>query len=223
VSGNLEQRTGSLRGDLIKWAREEQQLTMRWVADHGGPCLGYQSEVENQKKAEVRSEKLTGWIRALNVTEPFVRGHVPRYTEHPDQCHGLAADVGRLIITRRGWAAESALERARLTLCLTSRESRLLPRVVLAHVLGMGLDTLEGYMDGSLPVVKEVMLALCALTGLPESFFTHGILPDESEAAAGDDLREWLSLRAYREALVQARRLNITPEKLEALIRQSLS
>lgn len=214
----MEQRNGSLRGDLIKWAREEQQLTMRWVADHGGPCLGYQSEVENQKKAEVRSEILSAWIRAINVTEPFVRGHVPRYLVDPDRCQGMAADVGRLIASGqagpRDWTALTALERARETLCLISRESRQLPRVVLGHVLGLSLESLDAIMAGSLPVVKDLMLALVALTGLPESFFTHGILPVDADEA---DYRE------YQGALALARSLRLSPVQLEALIRQNLS
>jgi transcriptional regulator with XRE-family HTH domain len=198
----------SLRGDLIQWSREQQRLTMRWVAEHGGPCLGYQSEVENGKKVEVRSDKLGRWTKLLNVTEPFVRGLVPRYTDDPDACRGLAADVGKLVGSRPvNWPALSSLERARRVLCLVSQESRQLPRVVLAHVLTLEVQTLDAYMSGELPLAKRLVEVLGDLTTLPENFFKYGVLeqPDDD----------------YQPALEAARARGISPDALLRLIEQS--
>jgi transcriptional regulator with XRE-family HTH domain len=198
----------SLRGDLIQWSREQQRLTMRWVAEHGGPCLGYQSEVENGKKVEVRSDKLGRWTKLLNVTEPFVRGLVPRYTDDPDACRGLAADVGKLVGSRPvNWPALSSLERARRVLCLVSQESRQLPRVVLAHVLTLEVQTLDAYLSGELPLAKRLVEVLGDLTTLPENFFKYGVLeqPDDD----------------YQAALEAARARGISPDALLRLIEQS--
>lgn len=180
---------------------------MRWVADHGGPCLGYQSEVENKKKAEVRWDKLTPWIKALNITEPFVRGIIPRYIDDPAGCRGLAADVGQLIReSSENWAALTFGERARQVLCLISRESQKLPRVVLAHTLSLELQTLEAYMSGQLGFLPHLVKALSDLTALPDSFFTHGILMEESQAD-------------YAEAVEVARQHRISPADLIRLIK----
>jgi len=207
----VEAKSGSLRGDLIKWAREEQRLTMRWVSDHGGPCLGYQSEVENQKKAEVRWDKLTPWIKALHVTEPFVRGHLPRYSDDPEACRGLAADAGRLIKeSSEHWAAMPFGERARQVLGLVSRESRQLPRVVLAHVLGQGLESLDAMMSGTMLVTPHVLEALCVLTTLPRSFFDYGYWVAETPAD-------------YGQAIEAARQRGISPEELLRLVEETRS
>jgi hypothetical protein len=195
---------------LIKWAREEQGLTMRWVAEHGGPCLGYQSEVENKKKAEVRSDKLTRWIKALNVTEQFVRGHIQRYLDEPAACRGLAADVGKMVLeSGRNWTTLTVGERAREVLCLISRESRQLPRVVLAHVLGVELRSLDALMSGEMPFAPLLVKALSDLTTLPESFYTHGIREMVAAEAQAD----------YTVVIEVARQEGISPAALLTLIK----
>jgi hypothetical protein len=209
AQSDVDEKSRSLRGDLIKWAREEQGLTMRWVADHGGPCLGYQSEVENKKKAEVRWDKLTSWMRALNVTEAFVRGQIPRYNDDPDGCRGLAADTGKAVKeSERDWASFSIGERARQVLCLISRESRKLPRVVLAHVLGLELRTLDALMSGELPFVPHQIKALSELTTLPEAFFTHGVREMVAAESPAD----------YATVIEVARQRGISPSDLLHLI-----
>lgn len=208
----MAEKFPSLRGDLIKWAREEQRLTMRWVADHGGPCLGYQSEVENNKKVEVRSDKLGPWMRLLNVTEPFVRGQVPRYTENPAACRGLAADVGQLVARRPvDWQALPPLERARRVLCLVSQESLKLPRIVLAHVLTLEVETLDAYMSGQLPLTGYLVEVLSDLTTLPDGFFKHGLL----ELSVAEEAAE------YRAVVEAAKAHGISPEVLLRLIEQA--
>lgn len=206
----MEQKLGSVRGDLIRWARMAQDLTMRGVKDRGGPCLGYQSEVENAKKAEVRSEVLAGWIWALNVTESFVRGHMPRYLENPVACRGLAADVGELIqtgVAGAGWKALSPLDRTREVLALISLRSEKLPRVVLAYVLGLELTSLDATITGGQPVVHDLMQAIGALTGLPDGYFKSWQADTSREEPAG-----------YAAVFSLAQREGVTPEELQELL-----
>lgn len=207
----MDEKYRSLRGDLIKWAREEQRLTMRWVAEHGGPCLGYQSEVENSKKAEVHSDKLGRWTKLLNVTEPFVRGQVPRYIDDPGACRGLAPDVGKLVSGgQMDWMSLPLLERARRVLCLVSQESSKLPRVVLGHVLTLELETLDAYMNGALPLTQYLVTVLGELTMLPESFFKYGLVDSVAELPA-----------EYRTVVEAARARGISPDRLLRLIEQA--
>lgn len=210
----MEQKLGSVRGDLIKWARQSQDLTMRWVRDHGGPCLGYQSEVENAKKAEVRFEVLAGWIGALNVTEAFVRGHIPSYLENPEACRGLAADVGELIRSgragRRSWESLTPMDRVREVLALIRRHSdRKLPRVVLAYVLGLEPDSLDATLTGGQPIVQKLMEAIAVMTTLPDSFFRQGRLESEPLAPSG-----------YLAVMDEARQYGLTPDELREMIRR---
>ncbi len=202
-----QERTGSVRGDLLRWARTQQELTMRWVHEHGGPCLGYQSEVERNKKAEVRYDVLSAWIRALNVTEEFARGAVPRHTENPAAAAGQAGHVRVMITSAKiagpNWQEMAPAERVRQVLHLTLRHSPRFPRVVLAWALGLEVATLEGTLDGTYPVVKGLMEATSALTTLPVEFFAHGTLESD-----------------YQPVLERARSLGVTPQDLLRLLEQ---
>lgn len=202
-----QEKSGSVRGDLLRWARTQQHLTMRWVHEHGGPCLGYQSEVERNKKAEVRYDMLVGWIRALNVTEEFARGAIPRYTEAPTAAAGMAGHVRVLITSAKiagpNWQGLTPEERVRQVLQLTLRHSPRFPRVVLAWALGFEVATLEGTLDGTYPVAKGLMEATSALTTLPVEFFTHGTLESD-----------------YQPVLERARSLGVTPQDLLRLLDQ---
>jgi hypothetical protein len=47
-------RVNEVHGELLHWARQQQQFTMRWIHQHGGPSPAYQSEVGNGCKAQVQ-------------------------------------------------------------------------------------------------------------------------------------------------------------------------
>lgn len=197
-----------VRGDLIRWARQQQEISMRWIRDHGGPSLGYQSEVEQDKKTEVSYELLQTWVKLLNVTEAYVRGQVPRYLEAPNHCRGLAASVSALVAaSRTDWAAMDSLNRAVELLRLVQRESRHLPRVVLAYVLGLEVATLDGIVTGQHPLMAGLLPALGDLTALPESFIKRGVMPDPD------------GLTGYERAIRLAQERSIFPEQLEQMIR----
>lgn len=172
-----------VRGDLLRWARQQQGLSTRSLKDRGGPSLGYMSEVENRKKSEVRSDVLVRWTQLLGITETFARGQIPRYHYDPAACRGLAADVGSLIMsdTKRNWASLSPLERCRQVLVLIAQKSRQLPPTVLAYVLDVELDTLVYMINGTHPIMREQMRALADLTSLPEGFFKYGVLMHGSQ------------------------------------------
>lgn len=204
-------RAIGVNGKLLKWARLEQALTMRWVREHGGPCPGYQSEVEHGAKTEVTSEMLAAWVRALNVTESFARGEVPVFHRQPSECRGLAGHVAGVVAAVGGWETLSPNERTRRVLQRIPQESGRLPRVVLAHVLGLSVEALDAMSQGTHPIVALQMKAIAELTALPERFFKYG----ELEGTDDEDL-----LGRFLPALRLARKAGITPEQLESLVRR---
>lgn len=205
---------------------------MRWVRDHGGPSLGYQSEVEHRKKDEVRSGLLMTWAGILNVTEAFARGQVPRYADGRVACRGIAADVAALVAADPAWLAGlEPLQRCREVLRLIADRSKQTPRVVLAHVLGLTLRSLDAMLVGDIPVARDLIPAMADLTTVPESFLRSGevggpgefqLTPDLrtaiwqalNEGAGQTDLAEWVRLHAFLPTLRQARSLGLSPAEL---------
>jgi hypothetical protein len=204
-----------VHGELLQWAREQQELTMRWVHDQGGPSLGYQSEVERGIKQEVSSDVLASWVHILRVTSAFARGQVPRHRDNPTACAGMARAVALAIAEGRDrlpdWRAISPPERMREVLRMIVRECPGLPRVVLAHVLGLSVVTLDAMMLGTHPIMQEPAQAIRTLTTLPESFWSYGELerPDESDLVV-----------RYLAPLRLAEQEGITPEEMTAWIRR---
>lgn len=195
-----------VRGNLLRWARTEQGLTMQQVRARGGPCPGYQSEVEKGIKAEVRHDLLGTWSRILGITVSFARGEVPRFTRDPAACRGLAGYVGDLVRNRPGWADLGPPERTRQVLLLIPDEGERLPRVVLAYVLNLTVETLDAMMTGRHPIMETQMRAISELTTLPGHFFQHGDLDEEN------------LLGSYLPALRAAQKAGIGPERLADLI-----
>lgn len=202
-----------VHGALLQWAREQQDLTMRWVNDQGGPSLGYQSEVERGIKQEVSSEILASWVSILQVTSSFARGQVPTWREQPTACAGLARSVALALAEeptpQTNWQALSPQERMREVLRLIVRECPHLPRVVLAHVLGLSVATLDAMMLGTHPVMREPARAIAELTTLPDSFWLHGQLERPEESGL---------LARYLAPLRLAQQQGITPEQMTAWI-----
>lgn len=204
-----------VQGELLQWAREQQEMTMRWVNDRGGPSLGYQSEVERGIKQEVSSDVLAAWVAILGVTTPYARGHVPRFRDDPTGCAGLARPVA-LTIAEGGrhhpdWKALHPEERMRQVLKLIVGDCPALPRVVLAHVLGVGVATLDAIMLGAHPIMREPAQAIAALTTLPDTFWVYGEIPQPGESE--------LILR-YLPAVRLAHHKGISPEEMAAWIRR---
>lgn len=201
--------TGVVRGELLHWARIQQERTMRWVRDQGGPSPGYQCEVEQGSKTEVRTDLLAAWTRALGVTESFARGQVPVYTRQPQACRGLAGHVvARVAQHRTSWKLLSPMERIRRVLRLIMEEPTPLPRVVLAHTLGLELTSFEALLAGQMPIMPGLRRAVAELTTLHDGFFHYG------ELESGDDHE---LIGRYLPALRLAQRAGITPEELEKL------
>ena len=213
----MEHRNDIVQGDRLRWARTQQGLTLRWIHKHDGPSLGYLSEIENGKKTEVHSDVLLTLTRLLRVTPAFVRGQVPRFDEHPAACRGLAGEVAVLVRENRAdlpdWTALEPMERARQVLCLIARKSPKLPRVVLAWVLNLELDTLDGIMTGTQPLMKELLLALEELTTLPAGFFQHGLTTGEHLAPMAQPVDE-----EYQAVIRDAKEKSITPSQLRRLL-----
>lgn len=187
---------------------------MRQVYDQGGPSLGYQSEVEREIKQEVSSDVLASWVRILKVTAAFARGQVPRWRENPTACAGLAGPLALAIAEGRphhpDWRSLSPQDRMREVLCLIARDCSNLPRVVLAHVLGLSVVTLDAMMMGGHPIMQEPAQIIASLTPLPDSFWLNGEVERSEDSAL---------LARYLVPLRLADKAGITPEEMTAWIR----
>ena len=204
-----------VRGDLLSKARREQGITMQWIRDRGGPSPAYQCEVEHGTKTEVGSQVLAVWVRLLKVTEAYARGQIAQYHQDPVACRGLAAHVRERVVDSgippEVWSSMDPVVRARRVLELVVQAPTPLPKVVLAHTLGVRLEVVEGMLDGTLPIMPAVIKALSDLTTLPERFFKHGITDSERET----DL-----LVKYGGALREAEELGISPDELSRWVRR---
>ncbi|HLO03056.1 MAG TPA: helix-turn-helix transcriptional regulator [Symbiobacteriaceae bacterium] len=174
---------GKVVGHLLKWAREQQELTMRDVQLRGGPAPGYQSEVENGQKGEVSAEKLYAWCRTLTVTPAFARGQVPRLEPTtPGRCRGLAGWIEPEV--RQNLPEFEALlpiERFQRVLKMIATSAEL-PIVVLAYVMAMDVSALKNllYEDARSLYITEVQLKQVAvLTAMPTRFFKLGKLCED--------------------------------------------
>jgi transcriptional regulator with XRE-family HTH domain len=201
---------GIVQGELLRWARQQQGLSMRDVAARAGISPGYQSEVERGVKREVRGKMLNAWLTCLHVTEAFARGEVPRYAVEPDRCKGLAADVGAALQTAGvDWANLSPTERVRHVLRLIASESTRVPRVVLAYLFHLDVATLDHIIQGETPLGSYMAKGVSDLAAIPELFLRTGRWGNER---AEDVLQELLP--AIRFAL----ELNFTGQDLKELI-----
>lgn len=202
-------KVGAVDGNLIKWAREQQELTLRTVLDRGGPSIGFQSEVERGRKTEVSAKILQTWVKILGVTEAFARGEVVAYNKEPAECRGFAGDVVSVVMADpANWAAMGSMERFRNVLWTIGTRSRKAPRVVLAYVLGLELESLDRLLNGDMIPAQALVKAVAELTTLPEEFFRVGRL----ERA---DVR-----RTYDPVIDLALAEGLTPDDLEHLIRR---
>lgn len=173
-------------GERLKWAREQQGMTMQDVEDRGGPAKGYQSEVEKGKKTEVSTFKLGAWCRVLKITPAFARGQIPQLEPAepwgPWRCRGLAGWVEPEIRHNHPELLDGNVlpyERVRsvLQLITTSEE---LPLPVLAHVLAMDVKALHALIYDRLnPPTLYQMKQVAILTAIPARFFRFGELDPE--------------------------------------------
>lgn len=201
-----------IRGDLIHWARTQQSLSLEDVHQREGPSRSFQSEVENGIKPEVSSVMLRSWAKALNVTVPFLRGEVPRVSDQPHACAGLAGGVRALLTTPDApdWVAMSSRARIAQLLSLIVKVDAL-PTVVLAYVLSLEVASLRAIMHGEDPVAKPVIEHLKLLTLLPDAFFEQGLVPVTSNQDHDD---------AFRSVFLLARRRGVPPDVLYQFVRQ---
>lgn len=180
-------QVGKVNGRLLRWARDQLGLSARAVQARGGPSPAYQCEVEKGLKAEVSQDVLSSWVVALNVTEAFARGELDVYARDPTSCEGLAASVRHRIVAQ-AHPQMSMLERYRLALTYMADHAQRVPRLVLAHVLGVELQTLEGMILGHVRMSAMILKAIRDLTTLPDIFFATGRMPGSVRDALLDYL-----------------------------------
>jgi transcriptional regulator with XRE-family HTH domain len=169
-------------GRHLKWAREQQNLTMENVEDLLGPAKGYQSEVEKGKKQEVSSKKLGEWCRALKITPAFARGQVHQLDPKaaPGRCRGLAGWVEPEVRARLAeFQAMTPPERVREVLRMIVRSPEL-PTVVLAYVMALEVSALLNLLyDPSTTPTEVQMRQVAILTAIPTRFYRFGELDPE--------------------------------------------
>jgi transcriptional regulator with XRE-family HTH domain len=191
-------------GDRIRFARKQQNLTMRQVAKNGGPCPSFQSEVENGRKKTVGAELLKVWAKNLNVPTDFPSGRPPCYHIDRNGCVGLARDVGAWV-RKQLYATELSVSDAsvwrRLVLRQIARNTNIFTPVSLAYTLNLDLAVLERMEEGRVDIPYAQIRALADLTELPESWLMDG---DTTE----------LVVESYRDAIILAHRKGISPKQL---------
>lgn len=156
---------GPIRGDLIKWAREQRGLTLRAVYDQGGPSIGFQSEIENGRKREVHKNKLDRWLEILGASEAFIRGAYTPYHKDQAAAKGLASDMTdsiRALQAGPEWGYMSTNARL-ITVMRSITKARKLSALILAHVLSLDLVALEHMLAGTHPIPKEQIGAMADL------------------------------------------------------------
>jgi transcriptional regulator with XRE-family HTH domain len=175
-----------LRGDLIRWAREQQGLTMKDVHARAGITPGYQSEVERGDKNEVSCNYLSRWLRTLHINELFAHGQIPRYREDPNRVHGLGMDAHpclKAYLESEEGRRDRATRWVAKALQLVSAHSDRVPRVVLAYVMDLSVDTLDNMMLGQILVNRAQVKILAHLLGLPHdvSLWREALQADQDE------------------------------------------
>ncbi len=186
---------------------------MRNVAELGGPGPSYLSELETGKRSSVSRSCFVRWLEALRVTEDFALGRIARYHEHPEKCCGLASEVAATI--REDWAENTAwraldpLTRAQKVLHLIATESKKLPEVVLAYVLGIERKVLEEQIRGELLITAEELRAISDIAGLPDCFIKYGIFEETTNPG---------EIGLYLRTLELAKTKGISPEQLAQII-----
>jgi transcriptional regulator with XRE-family HTH domain len=207
VKWTWRSKLGGVRGDLLRWARMQRGLTMRELRELTGIAPSYLSELENGRYREPSSAMIARLGTALGVTEAFLRGEIPHYTEDRDACKGLAADVGAIVRKQsQDWARLGVTERMRRVLEVVANQSQRLPRVVFAYVARMELSTLEAFIAGEMLITRYLVDMLGDVTLLPQEFFRTGRL-NQSDLVT-----------EYEEVLARVKSLGIQPAELMRLI-----
>lgn len=198
----------SVRGVLMRWAREQLGFTGSEVTDRGGPSKTYLCELEKGTKSNIQPDFLSRWATALGVTVDFAQGKIPRYHKQPQECIGLVADIGRQDSTYSKLENLDPIDRPRALLELISSH-RKLPLPVLAFVLSLEVQTVRAYITGEFPVPGELIKPMSDLTMVSETFIKGQDEVPETSA----------EIASYFPAVRLAIRRKITPAHLEDTIR----
>lgn len=195
---------GPIRGDIIRWVREQKELPMREIRRLGGPTPAYQSNVENGTKENVHADMLARWLEILGVNEAFVRGRFAPYHLAPERCRGLFADIGKAARGEGAWSQAGAPERCQRLLLLIERR---VGALAASYTLGLDLRAFEEMTEGRLSVPESQIKALADLTSLEEREIIEGVSVQQ----------------LFPVATRLARQLGLTDDDLVALIKQGQS
>lgn len=221
-------QTGDL-GQRLRWARQQQGVTLQQLSERTDRAVSYLCQLEKGVKTNPTKQTVEVLASALGVRPAFLFGEVPGPV--PD-------DNSAIVWNREAAVIGDRFRRHMLSLPPARQEEitfRLIPTqrftlvarfllehfaenfttIELAYQLGMSLGQFRHITEHEAEASFIFIEQLSRLSGVPISFFTHGTLesaPEPTVQLRGDALQ-------YLEAIRLALAGNLSPERLEAVIR----
>jgi transcriptional regulator with XRE-family HTH domain len=217
---------GSL-ADRLRWARLEQGITLHQLSERCGRAVSYLSQLEHGIRTNPTKQTVESLAEALGVRPAFLFGEVPS-PPFNDQTE-LVLSVQAFTLSQRFQAHWDSLpHQSRMEYSLAAPARRFaqvvrflleevphsFTRVELAWQLGMSLGLFNEILGQERDVSHPFMQQLSRVAGVPMPFLTHGTFDLVPPAAPGHGLA-----LQYVEAIRLAQACNVSPERLEALIR----
>lgn len=209
----------------LRWARQEQGITLQQLSERTGRAVSYLSQLENGARLNPTKQTVEAVAGGLGVSPSFLFGESPRPPFNEQANLLVSARAFTLSLRfRRHWEAlpgptrwEIALDGPRRRFCLVvefllQTEPGGFSPVELAWQLGMSLGQYRAIMaeeEVSLPFLEQMAL----ISGVPMRFLTHGEMAELPAPPAPAEISR------YFEALRLAVERALPPERLEGWIR----
>lgn len=222
-------QTGLL-GQRLRWARQQQGVTLQQLSERTDRAVSYLCQLEKGVKTNPTKQTVEVLASALGVRPAFLFGEVPGPV--PDESSAVVWNREASRIGERFRRHVAALSQARQDeiayRLIPAQRFSLVVRylleqfpenftpIELAFQLGMSLGQFRQITEHDAEASFTFIEQLAKLAGLPLTFFTHGSLeqtPEPTVQLRGDALR-------YLEAIRLALASNLSPERLEAVIRE---
>lgn len=226
-------RDDGLMGQRLRWARQQQGITLQLLSERSHKAVSYLSQLETGTKRNPTMQTVEALASALHVRPAFLLGEVPgpllarshTVRSHASSSHSHASAPGQAFaLYWEGLAQDRRFELSladpveRFTLVLRfllERFAENFTPIELAWQLGMSAGQFQAILTEGQEVSHTFMEQLAGLTGIPLCFFTHG----QFQVAASPALDLRADALQYLEAIRLAMASNLSPERLEALIR----
>jgi transcriptional regulator with XRE-family HTH domain len=225
-------RDDGLMGQRIRWARQQQGITLQLLSERSHKAVSYLSQLETGVKRNPTMQTVEALASALYVRPAFLLGEVPgplldrsdSLRSPAESAHPGDSKPGQAFALH--WEGLADAERFELSLAdpvqrftlvigfLLERFAENFTPIELAWQLGMSAGQFQAILTEGQEVSHTFMAQLANLTGIPLCFFTQGRFQVAAPAPA-------LQAEAlhYLEAIRLAMASNLSPQRLEALIR----